>query len=81
MRDRSTPRPCSGKTPAGVAEVARAHGVPVVLFGGHVAPDAGALLDQGVRDIVCITPEGTPLAQALAQASGNLQTAVASYLA
>lgn len=71
----------SGKTPAGVAALARAHGVPVVLFGGHVAPDAGALLDQGVWAIVCITPEGTPLERALAEASGHLRRAVASYLA
>ncbi len=70
----------SGKTPAGVAALARAHGVPVVLFGGRVAPDADVLLDQGVSAIVGITPEGTPLAQALAEADVNLERAVAEHL-
>ncbi len=72
----------SGKTPAGVADVAGAHGVPVVLFGGRVAPDADALLADGRVDaIVGITPAGTPLPEALANAAANLERAVADHLA
>lgn len=70
----------SGKAPAGVAALARAHGVPVVLFAGHVGPDADALLQRGVEAIVCITPEGQPLPEALAGAAWNLEQAVAGYL-
>ncbi len=72
----------SGKTPAGVADVAGAHGVPVVLFGGRVAPDADALRADGrVAAIVGITPDGQSLPQALANAAANLERAVADHLA
>lgn len=70
----------SGKTPAGVAAVARAAGVPVVLFGGRVAPDAAVLLDHGVAAIVQVTPEGTALPDALRGGPANLEQAVARYL-
>ncbi len=71
----------SGKTPAGVAAVAAAHGVPVVLFGGRVSADADVLLEDGrVEAIVAITPEGTPLAEALASAAENLERGVAEHL-
>lgn len=70
----------SGKTPAGVAEVARAAGVPVVLFGGRVSSDAAVLLEGGVSAIVPITPEGTVLADALRDGPTNLERAVARYL-
>ena len=72
----------SGKTPAGVADVAGAQGVPVVLFGGRVAPDADALRADGrVAAIVGITPDGQSLPQALANAAANLERAVADHLA
>ncbi|WP_282006325.1 glycerate kinase [Propioniciclava sinopodophylli] len=72
----------AGKTPAGVADVAGAQGVPVVLFGGRVAPDADALRADGrVAAIVGITPDGQSLPQALANAAANLERAVADHLA
>ncbi|MFP5417046.1 MAG: glycerate kinase [Actinomycetes bacterium] len=70
----------SGKAPAGVAAHAAAVGVPVVLFAGRVAAGAEVLLDRGVEAIVCITPEGQPLADALTGASRNLEAAVAGFL-
>ena len=70
----------AGKAPAGVARLARAHGVPVVLFGGRVTDDASALLDAGVRDLVCITPPGTGLDIALWAGPTNLERATARYL-
>jgi glycerate kinase len=62
--------------------VAGAQGVPVVLFGGRVAPDADALRADGrVAAIVGITPDGQSLPQALANAAANLERAVADHLA
>lgn len=65
----------SGKAPAGVARLAAAHGVPVVVFGGRIAEDARALLDAGVHRLIGITPEGTPLATALSDGPRNLELA------
>lgn len=70
----------SGKAPAGVAEVARAQGVPVVLFGGRVTPDADVLLERGIEAIVRVTPAGTPLPEALARAEEFLEAATVGYL-
>ena len=72
----------AGKAPAGVAAAARRHGVPVAIFAGRVEPEADALLaGDTVEALVVITPEGTPLPQALASAGENLRGAVAGYLA
>lgn len=71
----------SGKTPAGVARAARTHGVPVLVFGGRVSPDADALLRHGVEAIVAITPADQGLPEALANAATNLERAVADALA
>ncbi|WP_342372252.1 glycerate kinase [Propioniciclava soli] len=70
----------AGKAPAGVARLAAAHGVPVVLFGGRLAPDAAALLGAGVHRLVCITPEGTALATALARGPEHLAAAAAEVM-
>lgn len=66
----------SGKAPAGVIVVAAAHEVPVVVFGGRVAEDVSDLFGAGVRAVIGITPEGTPLATALEQGPANLEAAV-----
>ena len=54
--------------------------MPVVIFGGRVAPDADALLDAGVEAIVAVTPEGTPLAEALKAGEANLEAATTGFL-
>lgn len=64
-----------GKTPFGVAEVAARTGAKVVIFAGRVAPDASVLLEHGVDEIVGITPEGTPLEQALREGPASLARA------
>jgi glycerate kinase len=66
-----------GKTPFGVAQLAARHGVDVIIFAGRVAPDASVLLDHGVRRLVAITPEGTPLEQALREGALSLTRATA----
>ncbi|MCL2464185.1 MAG: glycerate kinase, partial [Micrococcales bacterium] len=65
-----------GKVPWGVARIARAAGVGVIVFGGQVTPDATALLDQGVRAIVPIGRAPATLAEALAAGPADLAAAV-----
>ncbi len=67
-----------GKTVAGVAEMARAAGVPVVAFGGRVEPAAAAALKElGVESVE--TARGIPLQEALRQAGVLLEAAAARY--
>ena len=68
-----------GKTPAGVAAVARRHGVHVVVLGGRVTEDAAAFASDAVN-LVTITPEGQPLAEALRRGPENLRSAVAAWV-
>lgn len=70
----------AGKTVAGVLEVARTIGVPVVVFAGRIAPGAEKLVQRGVRDVVCITPPGQSDEQALSRAEENLAAAVSTWL-
>lgn len=64
-----------GKTPFGVAQVAARAGARVVIFAGRVSPDASVLLDHGVDRLVAITPEGTPIEQALRDGAQSLTRA------
>ncbi len=68
----------SGKTPAGVAALARAAGVDVVILAGRVAPDADVLLDHGVLALVPILPRAMGLTEALASGADNLERAAAT---
>ena len=68
-----------GKTPAGVAGLAAAAGVPVIAFAGRVL-DPAPLLELGVLDVVEITPPGMPRAEALARGAEHLERAVAAAL-
>lgn len=70
----------AGKTPAGVAEVAAAAGVPVIAFAGRLGADADALLDHGFTALVPITTGPVDLATALADGPANLQRAVATAM-
>ncbi|WP_333811283.1 glycerate kinase [Timonella senegalensis] len=72
-----------GKTPHGVAQLAKVQvpAVRVCAFGGRVelGPKEGGAV--GLDQVVCITPSGMPLAQALERAAENLASAVATTLA
>ncbi|MGC3995622.1 MAG: glycerate kinase [Propionicimonas sp.] len=63
-----------GKTPWGVTLVARAAGVPVVLFGGRVDPSAEDLLDL-VERLVAISVDAPSLTDALTRAPEYLADA------
>jgi len=62
----------AGKTPVGVARRAKHFGVPVVALAGKLGKGYQGVYNEGVDTILCITPEGQPLEQALEQAEQHL---------
>lgn len=64
-----------GKTPAGVAAVARRCGVPVVVIGGGLGPDAPRLFGVGVDALEPVVCEPMPLDAALRDAVRLLERA------
>ncbi len=70
----------NGKTPAGVAAIARAAGVETVILAGRVARDADELLAHGVRALVPIVAEATDLPTALERGPENLERAAATVM-
>ncbi|MEP3561980.1 MAG: glycerate kinase, partial [Marinobacter sp.] len=62
-----------GKTPAGVALVARKYSVPVVGFAGMLGQDFSALQAQGLTAAFSITRGPMELQSAYAQAEANLE--------
>ncbi|GAB2538688.1 glycerate kinase [Brachybacterium huguangmaarense] len=72
-----------GKTPAGVARLARDHGAPCAVLAGRVADDAAALLDDGtlgIAALVPIVPGAVDLPTALAEGAANLERATAMLM-
>lgn len=67
-----------GKTPWGVAEIARRHGVPVVMLGGEVRPEGRALIDDTIVAVEPIHAGYTDLDEALANTGADLERAAAS---
>lgn len=67
-----------GKTPWGVAEIARRHGVPVVMLGGEVRPEGRALIDDTIVAVEPIHTGYTDLDEALANTGADLEQAAAS---
>ncbi|GAC1429496.1 MAG: glycerate kinase [Chloroflexota bacterium] len=57
-----------GKVIAGIARVAHAQGVPVVVLAGGILPDAYALHDRGVAALLSVMPAPLELAEAEARA-------------
>ena len=70
-----------GKTPAGVAAIARQHEVPVVVLAGSVQTAPGLLEEMGIEQALAISPTGMPLAQALPLTAHFLQEAGAQLAA
>ena len=65
----------SGKTPWGVAQAARAEGVPTIIFGGRISDDAYELIGDAVVAVVPILRRVTDLPTALRAGSLNLERA------
>lgn len=61
-----------GKTPMGVAGVAKAQGIKVIAIAGCVSDDANILLEHGIDALFSITPRALPLAEVLSNAKHNL---------
>ena len=62
-----------GKTPSGVARLARAFNVPVIALGGRVTHEADALRDHGVTALFSICPGPMSPKEARAGAAENLR--------
>ena len=77
---RVDPQTLSGKTAFGVAQVARACGIPVLLLAGSVLPGAERLLEHGVTAIVPISDDAELLEERLARGEENLERATARTL-
>jgi glycerate kinase len=75
----------SGKAPAGVAERARACGVPCIAIAGSVGSGLDALHDLGIHAVFSLCPGPVSLEQAMASGSAYLaavaEQAVRAFLA
>ena len=58
-----------GKTPVGVAKVAKAHGIPVIAIAGGIAEGAEAVYDAGIDAMLGIVQEPMSLENAVTDAS------------
>ena len=54
-----------GKTPVGVAKLAKQHGIPVIAIAGSIAEGAEGVLEAGIDAIVDIVPAPMPLDNAV----------------
>jgi glycerate kinase len=71
----------NGKTPMGVAHVARRHGKPVVAIGGSLAVDADAVHAHGIDVVVAAVARPCSVAEALAAGADNLRRAARNLAA
>jgi glycerate 2-kinase len=71
----------NGKTPMGVAQVARRHGKPVVAIGGSLAADADAVHAHGIEVVVAAVARPCSVAEALAAAGDNVRRAARNLAA
>jgi len=71
----------NGKTPMGVARVARRHDRPVVAIGGSLAADADAVHAHGIDVVVAAVARPCSVAEALAAAEDNLRRAARNLAA
>lgn len=70
-----------GKTPMGVAHIARRHGKPVVAIGGSLAADADAVHAHGIDVVVAAVARPCSVAEALAAGADNLRRAARNLAA
>jgi glycerate kinase len=57
----------NGKTPYGVAQVAKKHGVPTIVLAGSIGEGVEQLYDHGITALVSIVNKPMPLEEAMAQ--------------
>lgn len=71
----------NGKTPIGVARVAQRHGKPVIAIGGCLATDASAVHAHGIAATFSTVMRAETVAEVLAGARFNLQSAARNIAA
>jgi glycerate kinase len=71
----------NGKTPMGVARVARRHDRPVVAIGGSLAADADTVHAYGIDAVFAAVARPCSVAEALAAAEDNLRRAARNLAA
>ena len=64
-----------GKTPVGVAKVAKTHNIPVIAIAGSIADNSDGVYDAGIDAIIDIVPEPMSLETAIANATTLIETA------
>ncbi|HEX9288929.1 MAG TPA: glycerate kinase [Anaeromyxobacteraceae bacterium] len=66
-----------GKAPAGVAAVARRHGVPVVCLAGGLGQGADDLMSQGVDALASVVPQPMTLEECMARGAELVEAGTA----
>ncbi len=69
-----------GKTPFGVAQLAKQFNKPVIAFAGLIGEGIEDLFESGFSQIIGINPPDCPLEEALKNAEMNLEKAVAEIV-
>ena len=64
-----------GKTPVGVAKVAKTHNLPVIAIAGSIADNSDGVYDAGIDAMIDIVPEPMPLETAIENATTLIETA------
>ena len=64
-----------GKTPVGVAQVAKTHNIPVIAIAGSIADDSNGVYDAGIDAMIDIVPEPMSLETAIENATILIETA------
>jgi glycerate 2-kinase len=70
-----------GKTPIGVAEVAKRHGKPVIAIAGCLSADAGVVHGHGIDAVFSVLSRPGSVEQALAEAADNVRIAARNIAA
>jgi glycerate kinase len=70
-----------GKTPIGVARIAKRHGKPVVGIAGCLSADADVVHDYGIDAIFSVIYQACTVEQALADAANNVRLAARNIAA
>ena len=65
-----------GKTPVGVAKVAKTHNIPVIAIAGSIADNSDGVYDAGIDAMIDIVPEPMSLENAIENATTLIETAV-----
>ena len=64
-----------GKTPVGVAKVAKIHNIPVIAIAGSIADSSDGVYDAGIDAMIDIVPEPMSLETAIENAASFIATA------